>query len=118
VLWLGLRVDPPILYDRIRRRAQAQFDAGLVEETQALVARFDPSLPSFSGIGYAESLALLAGRLTREDAIAEDARRNVLLARRQATWFRREPDIEWLDATHDVPVAEAMSSTLAFLAAP
>jgi tRNA dimethylallyltransferase len=118
VLWLGLGVEPPVLRERIHARARAQFDAGLVEETQALVARFDPSLPSFSGIGYAESLALLAGRLTREQAIDEDARRNVLLARRQATWFRREPDIEWLDATHDVPVAEAMSSTLAFLAAP
>src|SRR5664280_23948 len=116
VLWLGLAVEPPALRERIRARAQAQFDAGLVEETQTLVARFDPTSPSFSGIGYAESLALIAGRLIREEAIAEDARRNVLLARRQATWFRREPDVVWLDATREVPVGQALASVVGYLA--
>jgi tRNA dimethylallyltransferase len=116
VLWLGLQVEPPALRDRIRARAQSQFDSGLVEETQALVARFAPTSPSFSGIGYAESLALIAGRLTREEAIAEDARRNVLLARHQATWFRREPDIVWLDATRELPQAAALSTSLEYLA--
>ena len=115
VLWLGLAVEPPALRERIRARAQTQFDAGLVEETQALVARFDPTSASFSGIGYAESLALIAGRLTREEAIAEDGRRNVLLARHQATWFRREPDINWLDATHELPLADAVRSTSRYL---
>ena len=115
VLWLGLRVETPVLRERILARAQSQFDAGLVEETQALVARFDAASPSFSGIGYAESLAVLAGRLTRQEAIAEDARRNVLLARHQATWFRREPDICWLDATRGLPQAEALATTAAYL---
>jgi tRNA dimethylallyltransferase len=116
VLWLGLRVEPPLLRDRIRARARAQFDAGLVEETRALVARFSPKLPSFSGIGYAESLALIEGRLTRDQAIAEDARRNVEFARHQATWFRREPDIRWLDATRNLPLAQALSATREYLA--
>jgi tRNA dimethylallyltransferase len=116
VLWLGLQVEPPVLRSRIQARAQAQFDAGLIEETQALVARYDAALPSFSGIGYAESLALLAGRLTRDAAIAEDARRNVLLARHQATWFRREPDIHWLDATRDLPTLDVLSAVESYLA--
>jgi tRNA dimethylallyltransferase len=116
VLWLGLRLDPPVLRERIYARARAQFDAGLVEETRALVARFSPELPSFSGIGYAESLALIEGRLTRDQAIAEDARRNVVFARHQATWFRREPDIRWLDATRELPLEEALSATQAHLA--
>ena len=115
VLWLGLNVEPSVLRERIRARARAQFDAGLVEETQALAARFAPTLSSFSGIGYAEALALIAGRLTREEAIAEDARRNVLFARRQATWFRREPDIRWLDATRDLPVADALALAEGYL---
>jgi tRNA dimethylallyltransferase len=110
VLWLGLTVESPVLRERIRTRAQAQFDAGLVEETEALVARFDPASPSFSGIGYSESLALIAGRLTREEAVAEDARRNILLARHQATWFRREPEICWLDASHDLPIGKALAT--------
>jgi tRNA dimethylallyltransferase len=115
VLWLGLGVTSPILHARIRARAQAQFDAGLVDETRALIARYDSTLPSFSGIGYAEALAVIEGRLTPEAAIAEDARRNVLFARRQATWFRGEPDICWLDATRELPVTEALASALGYL---
>ncbi|MGZ6267760.1 MAG: tRNA (adenosine(37)-N6)-dimethylallyltransferase MiaA [Candidatus Limnocylindrales bacterium] len=117
VLWLGLQVEPAVLRARIRARARAQFDAGLVEETRALAARFDATLPSFSGIGYAESLAVIEGRLSPEQAIAVDARRNVLFARRQATWFRREPDIWWLDATHELPIQEAVAATTDYLAA-
>jgi tRNA dimethylallyltransferase len=116
VLWLGLHVEPPVLRERIRARARSQFDAGLVEETQALVARFPPTLPSFSGIGYAEALELIAGRLTRDEAIAQDAQRNVLFARRQATWFRREPDIHWLEATREVPTAAALAAVQGYLA--
>jgi tRNA dimethylallyltransferase len=115
VLWLGLGVLSPVLHERIRARAQAQFDAGLVAETQALIARYDATLPSFSGIGYAEALAVIEGRLTVEAAIAEDARRNVMFARRQATWFRGEPDICWLDATHDLPLDEALAATIGYL---
>ena len=115
VLWLGLSVEPPALRERIRARAQAQFDAGLVDETRTLLARYDPNLPSFSGIGYAEARAFIEGRLDWEAAIAEDARRNVLFARRQATWFRREPDVRWFDATAGLPLAEALSAALDYL---
>jgi tRNA dimethylallyltransferase len=115
VLWLGLGVLSPVLHERIRARAQAQFDAGLVEETRALIARFDATLPSFSGIGYAEAIAVIEGRLSLADAMAEDSRRNVMFARRQATWFRGEPDICWLDATHDLPVDEALAAALAYV---
>jgi tRNA dimethylallyltransferase len=109
-------VEPAVLRARIRARARAQFDAGLIEETRALVARFDPSLPSFSGIGYAEALAVIEGRLDIETAIAVDARRNVLFARRQATWFRREPDVQWLDATHELQLGEASGAIESYLA--
>ena len=117
VLWLGLSVEPPVLREHIRARARAQFEAGLVEETRALVARFDPSLPSFSGIGYAEARAVIEGRLSLEAAIAEDARRNLLFARRQATWFRREPDVLWLDATREAPLGQALAATRAYITA-
>ena len=116
VLWLGLAVEPPVLRERIRARAQGQFDAGLVDETRALAARYDASLPSFSGIGYAESLAVIGGRLPLEEAIARDAQRNVLLARHQATWFRREPDIHWLDATRELPISPAVAAVAEYLA--
>jgi len=99
IAWIGLQLDEGTHAGWIANRAREQFDAGLVEEARALRARWDPSLPAFSAIGYAESWALLDGEIDRETAIARDAQRNVAFAKRQRTWFRREPDIEWVDAT-------------------
>ena len=115
VLWLGLSVAPPVLRERISRRARAQFEAGLIDETRALLARFDATLFSFSGIGYAEARAVVEGRLSPEEAVAEDIRRNVHFASRQATWFRREPDICWLDATTEMPIDQALNATGEYL---
>jgi tRNA dimethylallyltransferase len=111
-----LSVAPPALRERIHARARAQFEAGLVEETRSLISRWSPTLPSFSGIGYAEALAVIEGRLELDAAVAEDARRNVLFARRQATWFRREPDVLWLDATRSMPLREASAAVESYLA--
>jgi tRNA dimethylallyltransferase len=99
VAWLGLRLAPNEHRRWIEHRAREQFDAGLVDEARALRERFDPNLPAFSAIGYREAWAHLDGELTLEEAIALDARRNVQFAKRQATWFRSEPGIEWLDAS-------------------
>ncbi|MEO5941240.1 MAG: tRNA (adenosine(37)-N6)-dimethylallyltransferase MiaA [Candidatus Limnocylindrales bacterium] len=109
VAWIGLHVDRPTHLAWIGRRARAQFDAGLIDEAQALRERFDPGLPAFSAIGYREAWAVLDGRLDREAAIAEDARRNAAFAKRQRTWFRSEPDVEWLDAAD----GSALDRTLA-----
>jgi tRNA dimethylallyltransferase len=95
--WIGLSVDPVRHREWIAHRARGQFDAGLIEEARALRERFDPALPAFSAIGYREAWAVLDGELTRDAAIAEDARRNQAFAKRQRTWFRAEPDITWLD---------------------
>jgi len=115
VAWLGLDV-PRAVHDRwIAERARAQFDAGLVEEARALRERFDPALPAFSAIGYAESWALLDGEIDREAAIERDAARNVAFAKRQRTWFRREHDVEWLDATGD-PLPRARDAANRLLA--
>jgi tRNA dimethylallyltransferase len=104
VAWIGVTVDPAEHRRWIEHRARAQFDAGLVEEARALRNRFDPALPPFSAIGYREAWAVLDGTLTGDAAIAEDVRRNVAFAKRQRTWFRAEPDIEWLDATVRPPL--------------
>ena len=109
VAWLGLRLSPPTHREWIAHRARGQFDAGLVDEAAALRKRFDPSLPAFSAIGYREAWAMLDGELTRDQAIELDARRNEQFAKRQATWFRSEPDIEWLDATAS-PARRAMEA--------
>ncbi|MDQ2965237.1 MAG: tRNA (adenosine(37)-N6)-dimethylallyltransferase MiaA, partial [Chloroflexota bacterium] len=110
VLWLGLSVDPATHHRWIDARARAQFEAGLVEEARALRERYDPALPAFSAIGYREAWEVIDGTMTREQAIAEDARRNVAFAKRQRTWFRSEPDVRWLDATA-VPERAALDAT-------
>ncbi len=116
VLWLGLALDPATNRAWIERRAAEQFAGGLLDEAAALRARFDPSLPAFSAIGYREAWAVLDGRITLEAGLGLDVRRNVAFARRQRTWFRREPDIDWLDAARD-PFPAALERTRRFLEA-
>lgn len=115
IAWLGLAVEAGPHGARIAARAQAQFDAGLIGEAQALRERFDPGLPAFSAIGYREAWAVLDGRTTLAEAIELDARRNVAFARRQGTWFRSEPDLAWLDATAALPVDAALERSRAIL---
>lgn len=96
--WLGLDVDGATHRAWITRRARGQFASGLIDEARALRARFDPSLPAFSAIGYREAWSVLDGTASEDQAIAEDARRNVAYAKRQRTWFRAEPGVAWFDA--------------------
>jgi tRNA dimethylallyltransferase len=104
VAWAGLAIAPTEHERHIAARARAQFDEGLIEEADALRRKFDPALPAFSAIGYAEAWAVLDGELTREAAIARDAVRNVAFAKRQRTWFRSEPGIAWHAATDALPL--------------
>jgi tRNA dimethylallyltransferase len=101
VAWIGLSLDPDTHREWIAKRARAQFDAGLIEEARSLRERFDPTLPAFSAIGYREAWAVIDGSMTVAGAIAEDTRRNIGFAKRQRTWFRSEPGIEWLDAADE-----------------
>ena len=101
VLGLQLVVEPAEHRRRIHERARQQFDAGLVEEARALRDRWGTALPAFSAIGYHESWAFLDGTRTLEEAIALDALHNEQFAKRQKTWFRREPALAVVDATVD-----------------
>jgi len=109
--WIGLELASATHATWIAARARAQFDAGLIEEAAALRARYDPTLPPFSAIGYREAWAVLDGEIDRETALDRDVQRNVAFAKRQRTWFRSEPDIAWLDAgAHDL-LARATGAT-------
>jgi len=114
-LGLQLAVEPAAHRRAIMVRARRQFAAGLVDEARALRERFDPALPAFSAIGYRESWAHLDGELTLEQAVDLDGQRNIAFARRQRTWFRREPALEVVDATGD-PSADVLRRLDVFLA--
>jgi tRNA dimethylallyltransferase len=96
ILRLGL--DPPRerLYERINRRAAEMFDRGLVEETERLVGRYGFECRPLGSLGYAEAVAELRGELTREEAVARAQQGQRNYAKRQGTWFRREPGVHWL----------------------
>jgi tRNA dimethylallyltransferase len=95
ILRLGLDPPRPLLYERINQRAAAMFDRGLIEETERLIARYGRECRPLTSLGYAEGAAVLRGELTREQAVAQAQQGHRNYAKRQATWFRREPGIHW-----------------------
>ena len=96
VLRLGLNPSRAELYARINRRAAEMFDRGLVEETTQLVERYGFECRAFTSLGYAQAIAVLRGELTRDQAIAQAAQGHRNYAKRQLTWFRKDPALHWL----------------------
>jgi len=96
ILRLGLNPDRAALYERINERARRMFDSGLVEETRRLRERYGDGAPPLSSLGYKQAAQFLRGEITPEQALvaAQQAHRNY--AKRQMTWFRREPEVRWL----------------------
>jgi tRNA dimethylallyltransferase len=104
------------LYDRLNRRAAAIFAAGLVEETRGLLDRYG-SVTALSSLGYRQAMAVLTGTLSEEAAIAAAQQGHRNYAKRQLTWFRREPEVHWIAGFGDEPetlraAAELVQSNL------
>ena len=97
ILRLGLNPPRARLYERINQRAAAMFDRGLVEETERLIARYGEDCRPLTSLGYAEATAVLQNELTREQAVAHAQQGHRNYAKRQLTWFRREPNMRWLE---------------------
>ncbi len=112
VLRIGLAPERRLLYERIDARAEAMFAHGLVEETAGLMERYDPGVKLFDALGYRQAKAVLAGELSREAAIAQARQGHRNLAKRQGTWFRREPDVEWLTGFGDEATVVEVASSL------
>jgi tRNA dimethylallyltransferase len=96
ILRVGLDPDRGALYDRINRRAEQMFEAGLIEETKRLDEKYGDAAWPLASLGYKQARQFLRGELAREQAVqaAQQAHRNY--AKRQMTWFRREPEVQWL----------------------
>ncbi len=96
ILRIGLEPDRADLYRRIHERVLAMFDGGLVEETKQLLNKYGEAARPLSSIGYKQVVQLLKAELDREAAVdaVQQAHRNY--AKRQMTWFRREPNVNWI----------------------
>ncbi|HEY6253348.1 MAG TPA: tRNA (adenosine(37)-N6)-dimethylallyltransferase MiaA [Candidatus Angelobacter sp.] len=103
ILRVGLNPERDALYQRINLRAQQMFERGLVEETRELIARYGATARPLQSLGYKQAAQHLRGELTLDQAMAmaQQAHRNY--AKRQMTWFRREPEVGWFAGFGDHP---------------
>jgi len=101
ILRLGLDPDRAQLYQRINQRVLRMFDSGLVEETEQILKKYGVAARPLTSIGYKQTVQLLRGKLDHETAIhaVQQAHRNY--AKRQMTWFRREPQVTWIHGFGD-----------------
>lgn len=108
VLWqpstrlIGLHVERAELVERLDARVERMWAAGLVDEVAGLRERgLEQGITASRAIGYAQALGQLDGRLTQTEAIAETQALTRRYARRQVSWFKRYPQLEWVDPMSD-----------------
>jgi tRNA dimethylallyltransferase len=87
------------------------FSAGLIEETRGLLARYGP-VKALDSLGYRQALGVLrdSWRIEEAEAAAQQGHRNY--AKRQLTWFRREPEVHWIEAFGDEAQTVRMAAEL------
>lgn len=108
---LGLKLERPLLYQRIDTRIEIMLKAGLVEETRALIAKgLSPDLPAMSAIGYREVIGYLRGQYDLDEAVRLIKRNTRIFVRRQANWFKESDEqIHWFHAAQ-TPIDEMVAA--------
>jgi tRNA dimethylallyltransferase len=115
VIKLGLDPDRAALQQRLEDRTRAMFAYGLLEEVRGLLAaRATGNEKPFEALGYKQALLHLRGALTLKQAVESTIIETRQYAKRQRTWFQRDPDIRWLSGFGDDPqiIAEAIQSNI------
>jgi tRNA dimethylallyltransferase len=101
VLRIGLNPDRKALYARINQRAAAMFENGLVEETRQLAARYGADARPLTSLGYKQALTTIKSEMSLPEAVASAQQGHRNYAKRQLTWFHREPEVHWLNGFGD-----------------
>jgi tRNA dimethylallyltransferase len=112
ILRLGLNPDREALYARINQRASKMFERGLIAETEQLRKKYGDEARPLTSLGYKQAMQVLRGEIDRKQALeaAQQAHRNY--AKRQMTWFRREPEVHWLSGFGDDSSVQAEALAL------
>jgi tRNA dimethylallyltransferase len=119
VLEIGLNSAREHLVERLAQRVRDMWSLGLVDEVKGLVDKgIRDSKTASQAIGYSQALASIDGRLTEEEAIAETILLTQRYARRQMSWFRRDPRIHWFDYQAEYLVKEVMELVTSSLQLP
>jgi len=114
ILRLGLDPYRAALYARINQRAEQMLQGGLIEETKKLIEKYGPRARPLGSLGYKQAAEFLRGELTRDQTLQliQQAHRNY--AKRQMTWFRREPEVTWFEGFGEDPeIKHSVSSVVA-----
>jgi tRNA dimethylallyltransferase len=94
---IGLEVPRPLLAERIESRVNSMWQAGLLDEVEELLAvGLAQSRTAARALGYQQAIDQLSGRLSESGAKAATVQATLKFARRQVTWFRRDPLVHWL----------------------
>ena len=111
LLRIGLVPPRAALYERINARAARMFALGLVEETRGLLERYG-RVRALDALGYRQALAVIDGAMTVDEAIAAAQQGHRNYAKRQGTWFRREPEVHWVEGFGDEEASQMEASLL------
>ena len=104
VIPIALKLPAAVTSDRVIRRVDQQFEAGLMDEIRGLLARGVPETARpFGGLVYRQALELLHGVRDEPATRALISQENRRYARRQLIWFRKEPNLQWFDGPGDSP---------------
>ncbi|HEV3310204.1 MAG TPA: tRNA (adenosine(37)-N6)-dimethylallyltransferase MiaA [Chloroflexota bacterium] len=115
-LVLALRMDRTRHYELIDARVERQVASGLVEETQRVLGMgFSAELPVLSGLAYGSMIRHIDGELSLEAAIQEYKFATHSLVRRQMTWFRKQPRVQWFDAGDSDSMSAARRAVAEYL---
>jgi tRNA dimethylallyltransferase len=98
---IGLFHLKSYLKSKIEARTHQMLQDGLIEEVQDLLDRGLHNWSALSSVGYKETCDYLSGRLDRNSLEPEIVQSTMKLAKRQMTWFKRDPRIIWFDTLHD-----------------
>ncbi|MFN3322271.1 MAG: tRNA (adenosine(37)-N6)-dimethylallyltransferase MiaA [Bryobacteraceae bacterium] len=116
IVKVGLDPDRGELYARLNERCRRMFEAGLVDEVRGILAMgYSPESKPFESIGYHQTIKYLRGEKTIEEAIADTQQETRRYAKRQWTWFRRDPAIRWFKNSKNsgqAGIIEFLSATL------
>jgi tRNA dimethylallyltransferase len=113
VTGIAVRLPAAAISERVTRRVDEQFERGLLDEIRALLARGIPETARpFGGLVYRQALEHLHGVRDERATRSLIAQENRQYARRQLTWFRKEPGLAWLDGPGESPATIAAASSL------
>jgi tRNA dimethylallyltransferase len=111
LLRIGLNPPRALLYERLNLRAATMFHSGLVDETRTLLAQYG-RVKALDSLGYRQAIALLDSSQTEAEAIAAAQQGHRNYAKRQLTWFRREPDVHWIEDFGNTPESIRLAAEL------